>query len=1010
MNNPYFKHAPLQRKVGLCLRNLSVIKVCNKEYRKSEVIIAITLHNQKNTIRAALSSALAQTLVKNYKARIVVLDDQSVDAWQKEVSDLLQHPSVTLVRANAGSAARARNAILDYAEKDQYAIWTARLDADDELATPQSVEALWKEGIKQNASYVIGSNLLKKSGELQDFINIADPEILLSSTKLNSFIEAFCSGKQEQELPSCNLLLRTDITLRYPNVRSAEDHWLLIRLLTHYTEQAAIVPNPIYAVYSLNGNDTKKNRKNDIWKIQRKRLAEASKCWFDLKQKKVELLGIGLEGAVWLQEKTVIKRFYSWAINDQEVKSLESLLNKDNRHLPRVKWFKEDGHWHYKTSFVESRTMKRKESLSAVKDYLLSLYRAGICTSNIKRDNMLVTKNGELFYIDIGKDIKPLSSSRFIDMAARLYSIVVLGFDDEELVRRKTLLSESQVLDELAGFANFYKELIMTLHSNCIQHYPQIIKPKYKADNVTLLIKCCAQDAEQLVEQVSHITTQLQYPVEFKEIHLLIDPYKGPFLREYTSGNYELLLEKASQLKVSGVIQKISLAPEDKDTIQSTYRRWFSQDSVIDSHTNKKAPLFPQIWSFDQINTPYVLQCDCDILIGRKSLNHDYLSDMLNAIVKPNVLCVGFNIPKSRSGFNPYFGMPGQFAPEVRFGLLDLNSIKQQLPIYNPIENNKFTLTWHRALQKHQAETGLVSLRGGDSESFYIHPQNKDKHYDDFHKIRDLIAQGIYPDIQAEQFDLVLHEEWQYPKRSEEIVFLLKGRNTSFQKLQRCLDSLVIQTNQAFGIVLIDDHSGHQHSWCYPLLLNDKTTLIRREKHHGRMPNFIEAIEEVCTDPNTLVVVLDQDDCLMHNNVVTDLYDALREGYDLIQMPIFRPNKPLKLYQPNYEDPRNEGGANVWSHLRAFKKSLFEKVPKDHFKHDGQWFDTVTDYATMLPMVELAQKPLYLDKGYAYYHDREDYSKEKKEREHHYITTLINKPSLKAVLADTMQLSDEFQP
>ena len=229
-----------------------------------------------------------QTLVKDCKARIVILDDQSVDAWQTEVIDLIKHPSISLIRVNAGSAARARNAILDYADKDKYAKWTARLDADDELATSQSVEALWKEGVKQNASYVIGSNLLKRSGKLQKDINIADPEILRTSSKLVSFVEAFCMGKQEQELPSCNLLLRTDINLRYPNVKSAEDHWLLIWLLMHHSEEAAIVSNPIYAIYTLNGNDTKRNQKKDLWKNQRIRIAEASRCWHNLKQQKVK--------------------------------------------------------------------------------------------------------------------------------------------------------------------------------------------------------------------------------------------------------------------------------------------------------------------------------------------------------------------------------------------------------------------------------------------------------------------------------------------------------------------------------------------------------------------------------------------------------------------------------------------------------------------------------------------------------------------------------------------------
>lgn len=929
------------------------------------------------------------------------------------VSDLIQHPAINLITANAGSPARARNTLLDYAENNEYVQWVARLDADDQLATPNSVEVLWKAGKKYNASYVIGSNLLKHAGKIQDALNIAESDVLLNRNHLIEFIEAFCSGQQKQELPSCNLLLKTHITLRYPNIRSAEDHWLLTRLLMLYPEQAAVVSTPNYAIYTLSGNDTNNNKNNEIWQTQRKRLAEAARCWYELKSQGITLLGVGLEGAVWQQENTIIKRFYSWSISDLEVDKLQSLLSSKTSHLPIVQWFKQDGFWHYSTPAIKTHPMKKTESEDAIIAYLVSLYRAGICTSNVKRDNILVKQSGELFYIDIGKDIHPLSSSHFLDMAARLYAIAILGLADEEFVRRHTWLSQSQALRQLKGFETFYKDLIHMIHTDWLKPYPKAITAEYQADDVSLLIKCCAQDAKHLLQQITHIVTQLNYPAAFKEVLLLVDPYQGPFLREYDSSDYELLLENTAVLKRMGIIHQVIIAPEDNETIQSTYQAWFNNRAITHTHTIRNAPLFPQIWAFDQVKTPYVLQCDSDILIGRKDFNHDYLADMLSEIKQERVLAVGFNIPQPSTEFEPYFGEPGQFAPEVRFGLLDMTLLRQQLPIKNPIENQRFTLTWHRAFQRHQADSGLTSLRGGDPKTFYIHPQNKDKHLNNFHLLRDLIGQGFYPQLQAGYFDLLPEADWQYPKRTEEIVFLLKGRNTCIEKLTRCLNSLKSQINQKFGLVLIDDASGYQHSWCFTLILSelmDRTTLIRREQHCGRMPNFIEGIKDICTNPDTLIVVLDQDDYLLNPHVVDDLYMALEQGADLIQMPMFRPNKPLKLYQENYQSPRQNAGGNVWSHLRSFKKSLFEQVPEDYFKHQGKWFDTVTDYATMLPIAEIAKKPMYVDNGYAYYHERQDYGHEKKDREHQLIAVVLNKPSLTEAPAHTTPTSDGFLP
>jgi len=50
---------------------------------------------------------------------------------------------------------------------------------------------------------------------------------------------------------------------------------------------------------------------------------------------------------------------------------------------------------------------------------------------------------------------------------------------------------------------------------------------------------------------------------------------------------------------------------------------------------------------------------------------------------------------------------------------------------------------------------------------------------------------------------------------------------------------------------------------------------------------------------------------------------------------MFRPDKPFHDYPPNYANPRETGGGNVWAHLRAFRKSLFEQVPKAYFQIDG---------------------------------------------------------------------------
>ncbi|MDK9556660.1 glycosyltransferase family 2 protein [Marinobacter sp. M216] len=984
---------------------LRLLKRCSEQYRVAPILIAIAHKNQAGELRRALSSALNQSLVKRGMAQVVVLDDQSDARWQVHVRDLLTDPAVTELSAECGSPARARNQLLDWADRQPSIEWVARLDADDEFVDNHSLEALLEAPRVPEAVAVVGSNALRQGEEILPWVNRANAEELFDLDHLTAYVKRFSSGEQERELPSCNLVLKNRLGLRYPNTRSAEDHWLLCNLIIKYPGKVCAVSDSLYCIYKLGGTDTSANRSTGVWHDQRQRLAYFLERLNRLKKGPFHIVGYGMEGIVWWQGEQLVKEFYPWAMPDEDVERLDQLLANAPCSIPEVTWIKANGVWQYRTPRLESRpvgTHMPKETLSS---FLQGLYRSRICALNIKRDNLRLDNEGNLLYIDIGKDICGLSTSLFLDMAARLYSIGVLGNDDEELVRRLSWRTQDESLGQLPGFSDFYRELMEDLHSRpMVGQYPPLPAKRY--DQVTLLIKACAQDAQGFFEQVSHIVHQLAYPASFAQILVLIDDHPGPFLRQYAEPDLPSLIEQTEQLKKAGIVDGYLIPPADTTTIQEVYDQWFNSREVVQTHTTKNAPLYPQIWAFSVLDTPYVLQCDCDALVGRKSWNHDFLADMLDAIRPKNVVGVGFNIPKWTDLFLEYFGEPGQFAPEVRFGLLDLQGVKEHLPINNPVENGRFKLTWHRAIQQYQRSNECCTcVRGGDPASFYVHPQNTDKPALRSGVIRDLIAQGILPAHQEEQFDLVVEPEWQYPERGEPVIFLLKGRCTPAQKLHRCLDSLARQTDQSFGVILIDDASGFQKTWYYPMMLSDfegRYTLVRHAQRKGRMPNFLLAIHEICARADSLIVVLDQDDFLMRDDVVAQLLVARSRGSDLIQMPMYRPDKPLKLYQPDYRQPRKQGAGNTWAHLRGFRKSLFQKVPERYFKRPGgDWFDCATDYATMLPMSELAENPAFLDTGYAYWHERAPYSASHKAHQAELIPEILANPIAKELAEPT---------
>ncbi len=710
----------------------------------------------------------------------------------------------------------------------------------------------------------------------------------------------------------------------------------------------------------------------------------------------VEILGHGMEGCVARQGKLVIKQFYSWSMNAQEIDWIESAARRTRGRVPEFLWQEtSNGTIRCFSAWQDLKRVGQYTPREELLQFLVDVTEAGLAPRNIKRDNLML--NGDrLIYIDIGRDIVPFKPAFLVDIAARLFSIGVLGLPDGELARRQTLLKPHEALAQLNGFDQFYLELIQRLNPTMSGLEEDWIDTP-RICNVTLMIKACPQDHVALIEQVTHIATQLSRPKRFAKVVLAVDPHQGRYLRQFSEGNLASLLDQAERLKAAGVINEIWVAPKTDECIEKTYRRWFGLSSVYRTHTLSGAPLYPQLWAFEQVQTRYVLQSDVDVLIGRKDVAHDFLAEMLAAIQEENTWCVGFNIPKSGSGFSPYATGPQGFAPEIRLGLLDLTRIKSNLPLPNEVSEGYLIKMWHRSMELAQRQNGMRSVRGGDDRSFYVHPMNDIKATTDMDVVRDLVGQGLYPPTQAEQWDLVAGAHWRYPTRSEDVVFLMKGRNTQVWKLKRALTSLRRQSDQDFGIILIDDASECTSSWRLPDLLTDlteKTTLIRRRNHAGYIPNFLLAAS-LCEKSETLICVLDQDDALMSCDVVVQLKTARAQGADLINGLMFRPSKPTRLYHANYDAPRQKGGGNTWTHLRAFTKRLFDRVPIEEYKVEGEWIADVSDYATMLPMAELATSPLHLSDRYYVWHEREEYSEDRKKMQAQLISLLLSRPPLK---------------
>ena len=71
-----------------------------------------------------------------------------------------------------------------------------------------------------------------------------------------SVLESMAVGSVINELYSCNLALKTHSGWRYPDIRSAENHWLVANLLLNHKHCGTILEYPYYCDYNLNGSET----------------------------------------------------------------------------------------------------------------------------------------------------------------------------------------------------------------------------------------------------------------------------------------------------------------------------------------------------------------------------------------------------------------------------------------------------------------------------------------------------------------------------------------------------------------------------------------------------------------------------------------------------------------------------------------------------------------------------------------------------------------------------------
>src|SRR3989454_431148 len=482
---------------------------------------------------------------------------------------------------------------------------------------------------------------------------------------------------------------------------------------------------------------------------------------------------------------------------------------------------------------------------------------------------------------------------------------------------------------------------------------------------VSLLIKISSMEFRTARMQITHLVRQLEVPRRFFEKVVVTDSSEGPFARAYDVGNWQKLRDELMALVREGIVDRIVVAPEETSSIAELGVRWFGLPSQSLKSANGQ-PTLTTLHGMDECRTDLIFQVDGDILIHREDRNHDFLADMVNTLEDNfDALSVGFPVSGRAHPFRVGSEESRKWRTNVRCCLISKKRLDTLRPLPNTMdEKGILQLAWQRSVDFALKTSSLQNYRGGNPKSCHIHLQNERKRDINgwFSSVKS-VEGGTFPPhaLRKDEIEGDL-ADW-IGRRGEELIVIVRGRNVPPSKLRRCFESLLKQSDQRFGLIVINASSGNE--------MLENPEYVVQKKFHGWFtiysnfqPTFTAehifvAISRLCSNPNSIIVELDADDALIGTEVICLLKRLYAEGIDATVGSMLRTDKYAE-YPVNFENPRRNRGGNVWQHLRSFRKYLFDQIDPNDLKIEDNWIPHNVDWAYMLPIIEMAKHPYHI--------------------------------------------------
>lgn len=499
---------------------------------------------------------------------------------------------------------------------------------------------------------------------------------------------------------------------------------------------------------------------------------------------------------------------------------------------------------------------------------------------------------------------------------------------------------------------------------------------------VSLLIRASAMAWRTLQTQIWHIVGQLETPRAFHERLVVLDARLDGFTRQYDTANLDETRKTLAGLVADGTIDRIVDTPVELAALSAIYNRWFDTASTY-GHTTRGAPVAASLAGLEACSGDYILHVDDDLLIVRKNSSHDVLLEMTSVLeAGEGAVCASLNICNAQDKPWTTHNSVGPWRVEARGTLLHRERLLASRPWPNEQHGGVLAHPWHRSLDRRILAGGLCSLRGGCASTGFIHLPNEFKpDRSAWLAVLDRVEQGEVLGEQYGNVDFVgVLDDWLMPKRHESLVVIACGRNVPAGRVARFRQALEMQSIQDFGLVVVEDGGSH-HSADIVRHQFEKmrnTTVLTLRERRWALGNIVLALHHVCVNPASIIALVDLDDALLGSGALARVVYEFEQGADLTIGGMRRTDKSCH-YPLNFINPRGNRGGNVWQHLRAFRRDLFDRIPDDALRLDGEYVHLAWDWALMIALVELANSPRSIDEP-LYLHEPSGIGKRDDER------------------------------